>query len=312
MDLLGDLLRESGLQRRLLGQLPLPAGTALRFPCEKSIGFHVVTQGEAWLHWSGSGPGLATPLHLRKGDAALMARGCHHVLSTEASLDGVEVQELSAAANLKGTAPRATVVSGAYQLWHTPVHPFFRELPEWFVLRGEDQGGLDPLVLAISLLGQEVTKPDLGSATVVDALLDVLFNYLLRKIVATQGEEAGRWSGALRDVQVRRAVELMHADSARPWTLELLASEVGLSRASLAQKFRQAMGDTPLHYLTTVRMQKAMGLLRDTRDTLETVAAQVGYQDAFGFSKVFKRVVGVSPRDFRQQDREDRSVAWRF
>lgn len=308
MDLLGDLLRESGLQRRLLGQLPLPAGTALRFPCEKSIGFHVVTQGEAWLH----GPGLATPLHLRKGDAALMARGCHHVLSTEPSLDGVQVQELSAAASLKGAAPRATVVSGAYQLWHTPVHPFFRELPEWFVLRGEDQGGLDPLALAISLLGQEVTKPDLGSATVVDALLDVLFNYLLRKIVATQGEEAGRWSGALRDVQVRRAVELMHADSARPWTLELIASEVGVSRASLAQKFRQAMGDTPLHYLTTVRMQKAMGLLRDTRDTLETVAAQVGYQDAFGFSKVFKRVVGVSPRDFRQQDREDRTVAWRF
>ena len=47
-------------------------------------------------------------------------------------------------------------------------------------------------------------------------------------------------------------------------------------------------------------------------DTLEQVAQQVGYQDAFGFSKVFKRTVGESPREFRRRDAAEQAHPWRF
>jgi transcriptional regulator GlxA family with amidase domain len=59
-------------------------------------------------------------------------------------------------------------------------------------------------------------------------------------------------------------------------------------------------------------MQRAMKLLVDSDQSLEAVATAVGYQDAFSFSKVFKRTVGVSPKAFRQRDAAERSSPWRF
>ena len=79
MDLLTDLLQQAGLRRRLLDSRRLAAGAALQFPCERSMGLHVVTQGQAWVH----APSLDEPLALAAGDIAVMARGCHHVLATQ-------------------------------------------------------------------------------------------------------------------------------------------------------------------------------------------------------------------------------------
>jgi AraC-like DNA-binding protein len=59
-------------------------------------------------------------------------------------------------------------------------------------------------------------------------------------------------------------------------------------------------------------MQRAIRLLSESSLNLEQVAQEVGYQDAFSFSKVFKREVGVAPRDFRRQDEQDKALAWRF
>ena len=82
MDLLTDILEQAGLRRRLLNSRVLAPGSALRFPCERSIGFHVVTRGQVYLH----APAIEGPLLLQAGDIALMARGCEHLLSTEAAL----------------------------------------------------------------------------------------------------------------------------------------------------------------------------------------------------------------------------------
>jgi AraC-like DNA-binding protein len=323
MDILSDVLQQAGLQRRLLDLRRLPPATALRFPCERSIGFHVVTAGRVWVH----APGLPEPLALEAGDIAFMARGCGHVLATVARLDGLEPQPVAgtwgvaaapaAAAAGRADAGQASVVSGAYQLWHTPLHPLFAELPAWFVLPAAQMPRLGPLGLAMALLQQEseaaaAPAPALGSDVLVHGLLDVLFVQLLREIVARRGGAGRGWSQAVHDPAVRRAVALLQADVARPWTLELLAHEAGLSRTTLAEKFRAAMGDTPLAHLRVLRLQKAMQLLGEPRRKLDEVAQAVGYQDAFGFSKAFKRAVGLSPGEFRRRDAAERTSPWRW
>jgi AraC-like DNA-binding protein len=322
MDLLSDVLQQAGLQRRLLDLRHLPAATALRFPCERSMGFHVVTAGRVWLH----APGLAEPLALAAGDIAFMARGCVHVLATEPQLQGLEPQPITSSwgSTAVAAAPgeeRASVVSGAYQLWHTPLHPLFAELPAWFVLPAAQQPRLGPLGLAMAMLVQEseaagrgAAQPlaTLGSDVLVHGLFDVMFVQLLREIVAQRGAAGHGWSQAVRDPAVHRAVALLQADIARPWTLELLAQEAGLSRTTLAERFRSAMGDTPLAHLRTLRLQKAMQLLGEPRRKLDEVAQAVGYQDAFGFSKAFKRAVGVSPGEFRRRDAAERASPWRW
>lgn len=311
MDLLTDILQQAGLRRRRLDLSPLDHGGALRFPCEKSIGFHIVTRGQLYLH----APALPEPLLLQAGDAALMARGCHHVLSTRPTLPEAEPPVVGSGGPVAGPEADAAphgVISGAYQFWNTPLHPLFAELPDWFVLPARQQPQLGPLALTVGLIGAEVQQPALGGEAVLNGLLDVAFAYLLREIVQRAAPGATGWGRALQDAQVRRAVACLHADLARDWTLGTLAREVGLSRTALAQRFRETMGDTPLNHLRTLRMQKAMRLLGETADTLEAVAAQVGYQDAFSFSKVFKRTLGLAPRDFRRQEMAERTAVGRM
>lgn len=314
MDLLTDLLQQAGLRRRLLDLRRLHATSALKFPCDRSIGLHVVMHGPAWIHAAT----LNEPLALQAGDIAVMARGCHHVLSTQPTWRAGQAVTLAepwtppSADEAEGEAGGSAVISGAYQFWNAPLHPFFREMPDWFVLRADSLPRLGPLALTVSLLDEEVNRRRLGADTIVHGLLDVIFTYVLREIVERhQGPDAG-WSHAVANPPVRQVVALMHEDCAHPWTLEELAGRAGLSRTVLAERFRDAMGDTPLAYLRTVRMQKAMRLLAETERTLEQVAQQVGYQDAFSFSKVFKRSVGMAPREFRRRDAEEAALPWRF
>lgn len=325
MDLLSELFQDAGLAGRVLDRHGLSADRGVRFPCDRSIGLHVVLAGTVYVHADHS----ASPLRLEAGDIAVMGRGCTHVLATRERLGRLPIETIAVDQGPAAAPPRgpsagalpssadALLVSGAYQLWHTPVHPLFAELPAWHVRRAPSAPGLDPMALSVRLLADELrrdaTQPEaLGRRSVTHGLLDVLFTYLLRDIIAMRGTDGVGWSHAIADPQVRRVVALMHADVARDWTLESLARGAGLSRSVLAARFREHMGDTPLAYLRTVRLQRAMRLLAEQDATLESIAAAVGYGDAFSFSKAFKRAVGMSPGEFRRRDADERGLAWRF
>jgi AraC-like DNA-binding protein len=309
-DLLTDLLRDTGLRRRVLDLRALAPGVALRFPCERSIGLHVVVRGPVHVH----APGLPQPLALATGDVAVMARGCDHVVSVGADLQGLVVQPIGTGQAPGDAEPpdRSAVISGAYQFWNTPVHPFFSEMPAWTVLRAGERAPLGPLALATGLIETELRTAGAGRQIIVHGLLDVVFAYALREVTAQCAAEHPGWSQAAHDPQVSRVLALMHEALDHPWTLEELARRAGLSRTALAERFRSAMGDTPLNHLRTLRMQRAMHLLADTDQRLEAVAGAVGYQDAFGFSKVFKRTLGLSPKAFRQRNAADDAQPWRF
>jgi AraC-like DNA-binding protein len=309
MDILTDLFRESGLRRRLLDLRELPAQRGLRFPCERSVGFHVVVSGTAYIH----APGESTPIELQAGDVAVMARGCEHVLTTGPRLKGLPVATIELDGPERATqSAETTLVSGAYQLWNTPVHPFFAQLPAWFVLRAERSSTLSPVALTVAMLADEARSDALGRDTVLHGLLDVLFTQLLRLIVEEQGDTGAGFGHAIRDPHIRQVVTLLHREYARDWTLDALARAVGLSRSVLAERFRVNMGDTPLAYLRTVRLQRAMRLLAEGAQTIEQVAVAVGYQDAFGFSKAFKKAVGESPGEFRKRNAAEEGLPWRL
>lgn len=316
MDLLSDIFKQADLRRRLLNQRSIYEATTLKFPCNRSIGFHVITQGEAFLHSDNSSGILA----LSKGDLVFMARGRDHYLSTESKLSAKDMKLAlsldetfrSHAEVKKNISPLVTCVSGAYQLWNEPIHPFFKGLPDIFILKNYEIDSFGQIQSALNLLSMETANPQMGTESVVQNLLDIIFSFLLRKIVETRQEEPQTWGFAVQNESVKKAIELMHAQIDRTWTLEDLAKAVGLSRAGLAQKFKKALGDTPLHYLTVIRIQKAQALLTTTSDNLESVAEAVGYSDPFSFSKVFKRITGIPPRDFRSKDLLEKSSSYRY
>jgi len=268
----------------------------------------MVMHGPVYVHT----PELLEPLCLGSGDVAVLGRGHDHLLSTQPTLEGLSIEQIRLS-SVGAPDASATVLSGAYQFWHTPLHPFFAEMPAWTVLKASELPRLDPLVLASGMLANELRAGDApGASIAMQGLLDLVFTYALRHVVASCAKTQAGWSQAQRDPQIGRVLTLMHEETAYTWTLEELARRAGLSRTALAERFRETMGDTPLNHLRTLRMQRAVQLLTETDRTLEAVANAVGYQDAFSFSKVFKRTVGLSPRAFRQHDAADRQSLWRF
>ena len=82
----------------------------------------------------------------------------------------------------------------------------------------------------------------------------------------------------------------------KSWTLDDLADIAGMSRTRFAEHFRTRIGQTPVEYLTVWRMTVASQLLAKGKP-VKSVAAQVGYQSAAAFSRVFSRVTGKAPRN---------------
>ncbi|MFP3506032.1 cupin domain-containing protein [Burkholderia sp. SIMBA_062] len=307
-DPFSSMLRDTGFARRLLDLSDLGDSRALRFPCQRSIGLHLVLRGPVYVHT----PELLEPLCLGSGDVAILGRGHDHLLSTQPTLEGLPVDQIRLS-SVGAPDASATVLSGVYQFWHAPLHPFFAEMPAWTVLSAAELPRLDPLGLVSGLLADELRAGDApGASIAMQGLLDVVFTYALRHVITRCAQAQAGWSHAQRDPQIGRVLALMHEETAHPWTLEELARRAGLSRTALAERFRETMGDTPLNHLRTLRMQRAVQLLTETDLPLEAVATAVGYQDAFSFSKVFKRSVGLSPKAFRQQDAADRDNLWRF
>jgi AraC-like DNA-binding protein len=93
----------------------------------------------------------------------------------------------------------------------------------------------------------------------------------------------------------------MHEKPAEPWTLDELGKRVGLSRSALHERFTQFVGQPPMQYLTSWRMQLASGLLRNSSSTVASIAVEVGYDSEAAFARAFKRLVGVPPAAWRRR-----------
>ena len=89
-------------------------------------------------------------------------------------------------------------------------------------------------------------------------------------------------------------------DPAQVWTVGALASRTRVSRATLARRFADVIGQPPMEFLTQWRLTLAADLLLDPRETVASAARTVGYGSPYALSAAFKRVRGVSPHQHRR------------
>ncbi|TVL92304.1 AraC family transcriptional regulator [Streptomyces sp. SAJ15] len=148
----------------------------------------------------------------------------------------------------------------------------------------------------VPLLEEEIVKDRPGQEVVLDRLLDLLLITALRAWFSRPEAAAPSWYRAQGDPVVGRALRLLHDDPAHPWTVVSLAAKTGVSRAALARRFTELVGEPPMAYLTGWRLALAADLLREPDATLAAVARKVGYGSAFALSTAYKRVRGVSPQ----------------
>lgn len=174
-----------------------------------------------------------------------------------------------------------------------------------FVTLGAQQ--TDYLACARAIVTESGEPSAFGHELLLQAQVVTLLTYLLRALpanavsatdlnVTPTSSTAADARGAL----VSAASYYLEAHYAEELNLAVLAAELHVSPAHLSRTFKAVRGETPLSYLTRLRMTKARQLLADPNQTVVAVAHAVGYQDPFYFSKLFKRHTGVAPSQIEQ------------
>jgi AraC-like DNA-binding protein len=280
---------------------------SMRIADEAPLCLIAITRGEAWLL-----PEIGDALRLSPGDVAVIRGPEPYTLADDPGTapqvvilpgqrcitpDGQEVSLMSwMGVRTWGNSPvGATVMlSGTYELEGEVSRRLLGALPPLLVRPAD--AWESPLV---GLLAEEIVKDDPGQEAVLDRLLDLLLIAVLRAWFARPDAEAPAWYRAYSDPVVGKALRLIHNDPAHPWTVAELAAEAGVSRAALARRFTELVGEPPMSFLTDWRLSLAADLLLEPEATIGSVAYQVGYRSPFALSTAFKRVRGISPQQHK-------------
>jgi len=131
--------------------------------------------------------------------------------------------------------------------------------------------------------------------------VDVIEHYILRQWVNSHRDQGASWINAYHNPYLCNALVAIQENPAHPWQVEELAQRASLSRSAFVQRFKELLDDTPVNYVSKVRIQKAMELLVRAEESIDRIAETVGYATGFALSKAFKCIAGVSPPQFRLQ-----------
>ncbi|MFY0409261.1 AraC family transcriptional regulator [Solicola sp. PLA-1-18] len=196
-----------------------------------------------------------------------------------------------------GVAPGTVLLTGTYERDGQVARRLLAGLPDALVVRAADGG--PAMASVVGLLGAELARDDVAQNVVLDRLVDLLTVAVLRSWLGS-GADVPAWYAGSNAPVVGAALQRIHHEPERPWTLVALAAEAGVSRATLARQFAAAVGEPPMGYLSRWRLDLAADLLTSTDLTVDAIASRVGFAGGFSLSAAFSRHHGRSPTAYRR------------
>lgn len=307
IDVLSDIFETIRLRGTLYFRTDYSAPWAITVPAyAQSARFHLVVQGRCHVTLPSG-----QIVDIGPGDLVVIPRGQTHVLSDSPERMPAPLEQVIQDSGYDGrgvfvvgkgnTNASTQMVCGHFGFTGGADHPLLRALPEVIVLTSADRARHPLLDDTLRLVARRVFSDSLGAAAAISRLSEVFFIEVIRASIA-HNPELARILEAMTDPQIGRALGHIHNDTARAWTVESLAVEVGMSRSRFAERFAELMGMGPMSYLSDWRLQHALALLSQPRVNVQAVAAKVGYQSSAAFTRAFAHKFGAPPSNFRNLD----------
>ncbi|WP_040165313.1 AraC family transcriptional regulator [Microbacterium gorillae] len=287
----------------------LGAPWALEMPVlPDAISFHTVVTGHCWVRLSDG-----ELIEVRAGDLVLVPHGRGHELRSHPEIEeGPRVDLLPqeyltpqySLVRHGGTGARTQLLCGIVSFDEPAARELLRALPTTLLVRGEDQSLASGVRDILRLLAGELTRPQVGGDAVATRLADLLVIEAIRQWLSEDDAAGTGWLGAMRDPRIGAALDAVHDDPGREWTLELLARSASLSRSAFSARFTEVVGVAPMAYVTRWRMTLAHSRLTTERTTVSALAGELGYRSEAAFTRAFTRVIGRTPGATRRSASE--------
>ena len=306
VDVLSDILDVLQLRGTLYFRTAFSPPWSVAVPAYgRAARFHLAVQGRCHVR-----VGDDRDVTLNPGDMIVIPNGSAHTLSDRpdrapAALDDVLRQSgfTGEGALAFGGEPQADadtkLICGHFNFAENADHPLLRTLPPHLLVTAELRAQAPWLDELMRLITRQMFAETQGFSASVVRLSEALFIEVIRTCADQDPALAGMIE-AMGDPRIGRAMALMHRSLEKDWTLDRIAREVGMSRSRFADRFQALIGSAPMSYLSDLRLQKAMTLLADTGDPVQSVATRVGYQSPAAFSRAFANRYGHSPREVRR------------
>jgi len=278
------------------------AAPVLEPGAERVVIFHLITEGECVVEMP---DGTAT--RLIAGDVVVFPQGDAHLMASEPGLQPAAGRRLADVLRRRprqlvhgGGGAATRLVCGYLACDGRLARLLLAGLPSLVKVnvRGSNAGTWLEASMRYALA--EARSPRPGGAGVLAKLSEVLFIEVLRLYMNQQDENRIGWLAGVGDRIVGAALNALHKEPARNWTLDELARVSGTSRSVLAERFAHLVGTTPMQYLTHWRMLLAANLLARSTAPLARIAEDVGYQTDTAFSRAFRREYGAPPAAWRR------------
>ncbi len=280
--------------------------------CDHVMEYHMIAKGSGW-----AAVDALPPLRLHAGDIVMFPQGDRHVIS---SAPGLAPDHARRELLMEHNQPRpvpisfhegvvdagpmpvesadAIAVCGFLGCDLRPFNPLIAALPRILHLPASRAGGWVARVIEQAVVESNERRP--GGEAVLERLSEMMFVDAARRYLDSLPQDSVGWLAGLRERYVGKALALLHERPQRQWSVDDLAGEVGLSRSALHERFVQYLGQPPMQYLASWRIQLGARLLRESSRVVADIALEVGYDSEAAFARAFKRMVGLPPATWRK------------
>jgi len=307
MDILAQVLDRVRLGGTLLFHFELGHPWNLALPGRPYALFHYLSSGSATLALE-----QGRELHMTAGDLVVISRGEAHQFYSDRGTPPFSVIDLDQSAAHLGvvrhggsTPPYATMICGKFTVARPSRGSVLELLPPVLLLKPTEDGGWLESILRRMVSESAHQRP--GQGVALSRLTEVLFVEVLRNWIKSLDPGEGGWLGAMADRHIGPALQLIHEQPDRPWTLDDLGQRVGLGRSAFSARFTRLVGQSMYRYLMARRMAEAAFLLETSDEGIARIGTCVGYETTAAFSKLFHRHHGLSPGRYRATRRFDGS-----
>ena len=269
----------------------------IQLSADPAIRFHIALKGRFTL-----GCQVDHLLRIEPGEIGIVAANQRHWIADHPNSDKTDQGKVLQACNLNSPLFQRGEISHhiiccRISLESGLTHPLLEKLPALLAVR--DLHSDDEIWSIIDLIDQNLEAESTFQNPVTDRLVEILFIHIMKRIIdSTQGDEI--MDALIADRRIFQALNIIHKSPQHNWTVIALGEQVGMSKSTLNRQFLLSVGETPMAYLTELRLNKAYSLIKNASLSFDDIAALTGYASSRSLNKAFAKRFGVNMNRHRQ------------